>query len=186
MDLATFIASYGYLAVFAGTFIEGETALILGGFFSHRSCITLPGVILAAFAAALASDQVWFHVGRTTGTSRIIGRPALQARAKKIMLLLETHKLLLIVGFRFVYGMRIVAPVMLGATGINPWLFLVLDGASAAVWATGIATLGYFFGQSISLLITQIHPYDTWIFLGVIVLAALLCGIAFLRNRRAK
>ena len=31
-----FIERYGLLAIFAGTVLEGETAVILGGFFAHQ------------------------------------------------------------------------------------------------------------------------------------------------------
>ena len=36
MSLAALLEHYGYLAVFAGTFVEGESMLLLGGYAAHR------------------------------------------------------------------------------------------------------------------------------------------------------
>jgi membrane protein DedA with SNARE-associated domain len=36
MTLESILDPYGYLAVLVGTFLEGETILVLGGFAAHR------------------------------------------------------------------------------------------------------------------------------------------------------
>jgi len=35
MNLESIIEAYGYAAILVGTFLEGETILILGGFVAH-------------------------------------------------------------------------------------------------------------------------------------------------------
>ena len=52
-DGAQLIQSYGYWAILAGTFLEGETILVLAGFAAHLGYLQLPWVILAAFAGSL-------------------------------------------------------------------------------------------------------------------------------------
>jgi membrane protein DedA with SNARE-associated domain len=42
MTLEPFVEAYGYLAVLAGTFVEGETILVLGGFAASRGYLGLP------------------------------------------------------------------------------------------------------------------------------------------------
>jgi len=36
--LQSFVDTYGYLAIMVGTFFEGETILVLGGFTGHPGC----------------------------------------------------------------------------------------------------------------------------------------------------
>ena len=62
--IQTLIQNYGYWAVFVGTFIEGETILLLGGFAAHRGYLALPWVIVAAFFGSLCGDQLFFFLGR--------------------------------------------------------------------------------------------------------------------------
>ena len=64
MSLESLIDTYGYLAILVGTFFEGETVLVLGGFAAHRGYLDLPGVILAAFVGTLLGDQLFFVLGR--------------------------------------------------------------------------------------------------------------------------
>lgn len=64
MTIADFLSHYGYLALLIGTFLEGETILVLGGLAAHQGYLDLAGVILAAFAGSLMGDQFFFLLGR--------------------------------------------------------------------------------------------------------------------------
>jgi membrane protein DedA with SNARE-associated domain len=37
------LQKFGYLAVFVGTFLEGETILVMAGFFAERGYLTFSG-----------------------------------------------------------------------------------------------------------------------------------------------
>ena len=69
--LAHFIATYGYLAVFVGTLLEGETVLVLGGFAAHRGHLSLPVVMVVAFAGSLLGDQTMFWIGHAYGSALV-------------------------------------------------------------------------------------------------------------------
>ena len=45
------LQKFGYLAVFVGTFLEGETILVMAGFFAERGYLQIPLVILVALTA---------------------------------------------------------------------------------------------------------------------------------------
>ena len=60
MDLQSIIENYGYAAIFIGTFLEGETILILAGLAAHQGYLVLTWVILAAFLGSLCGDQLFF------------------------------------------------------------------------------------------------------------------------------
>ena len=64
MTLEYLIHTYGYLAILLGTFIEGETVLIMGGLAAQLGYLRLPWVIAAAFVGAVSWDQLLFVAGR--------------------------------------------------------------------------------------------------------------------------
>src|ERR1051325_4806479 len=66
---------FGYLAVFVGTFLEGETILVMAGFFAERGYLHLLGVILTAFAGAFVGHVFWFWLGRTQGVKLLARMP---------------------------------------------------------------------------------------------------------------
>ena len=60
MDLQNTIETYRYAAILIGTFLEGETILVLAGLAAHQGYLMLTGVILAAFFGSLCGDQLFF------------------------------------------------------------------------------------------------------------------------------
>jgi len=81
--LSEMIAKYGYLAVFVGTFFEGETILVLGGFAAHRGYLELPYVMLAAFVGTVLGDQLYYFIGRRWGVRLLEKRPRWRERSAK-------------------------------------------------------------------------------------------------------
>ena len=91
MSLAELFATYGYYAVFLGTFIEGETVLLLGGIAAHRGYLDLPTVIAVAFAGGWLGDQFYFFLGRRYGQAILMRFPALQIQAQKAQRLTQRY-----------------------------------------------------------------------------------------------
>jgi len=52
--MESLIQQHGYWVILAGTLLEGETVLVLGGFTAHRGYLDLPLVMLVAFAGGAA------------------------------------------------------------------------------------------------------------------------------------
>ncbi|MGW8187802.1 MAG: DedA family protein [Desulfobacterales bacterium] len=82
--LESLIEKFGYLAVLLGTFLEGETILVLGGFAAHRGYLLLAGVILTAFCGSLMGDQLFFFLGRRNSRAFLDRRPLWKARADRV------------------------------------------------------------------------------------------------------
>lgn len=70
MDLASFIAQYGYIAIVLGAIIEGETVAVLGGIAANTT-LSLPMVYFMAFIGAWLCDSVLFLVGHYYGPAII-------------------------------------------------------------------------------------------------------------------
>jgi len=186
MNFEHLVISYGYPAILIGTFLEGETILILGGFAAHQGYLELPLVMLAGFLGTFFGDQLYFHIGRRKGIEFIEERPHWQVRTDRIFHLLHRHQVLLILGFRFVYGIRTVTPFILGASGIGVARYLVLNLIGAIVWTVAVCALGYFVGQAAEHFLQQVKHYELWIFGGIIILGASAWIIHWLVSKRGK
>jgi membrane protein DedA with SNARE-associated domain len=136
------------LIILVWTFIEGETIVIIMGYCALDGHPHLAVVIAAAFLGSLAGDQTWFFVGRRRGRTAVAKRPFLQQRAEKVYSILHKHRYWLILGFRFLYGLRNNTPFALGMSEVKTRTFVILNVIGAAVWATAFALAGYAFGTA--------------------------------------
>jgi membrane protein DedA with SNARE-associated domain len=162
------IETWGYPAVFAGAFFEGETVLIIAGFLASGAHLDLTFVILSGYLGGIAGDQFYFYLGRLRGRQLIERRESWRPRLQRIESVLARHGTLLMLGYRFIYGFRLVTPLVLGAFGVARLRFLAFNLVNAAVWSALIASLGYAFGEVAARLFAEAHRYELVI---VIVLA---------------
>ena len=186
MDLAGLIESYGYLAVFIGAFLEGETILALAGLAAYRGYLDFKLVVLAAMIAGFLGDQFYFFLGRWKGKQILARFPNMEARAKRFDAMLARWHAPLIVCIRFMYGFRILGPIMLGMGRVPAWKFVVYNFIGAAIWAPLIAGIGYFFGHVLEAVLADLKRYELWAFAGVVVIAFTIWGIHWLRARRSE
>ena len=164
MSLEELISNYGYAAITIGTFLEGETILILGGISAHRGYLELPWVIVCAFFGGFFGDQAYFYIGRTRGAQFLSKRPHWEKKSEKVLRLMQSHQTALILGARFMYGLRTVTPFFIGVAKVSPVRFLVLDAIGALVWAIVVAYLGYAFGYVFEAMIPAIKHYEITFF----------------------
>jgi membrane protein DedA with SNARE-associated domain len=186
MTLEHVIDSYGYLALVVGTFLEGETILVLGGIAAKLGYLRLPWVIVSAFVGTLMSDQLFFFLGRWQGQAFLLKHPHWNSRAKKVHRMLERHRIPIIIGFRFVYGFRTVTPFVLGMSRVPAIEFIVFNIVGAAAWASAIAVLGYAFGKAMELLLGDIHHYEKWILLSVIAAGSIIWLLHLAANKKRR
>jgi membrane protein DedA with SNARE-associated domain len=147
--LETWIERYGYFAIFLGTFLEGESVLLIGGALAHRGFLSLPLVAISAFAGAVAGDQTWFRVGRHYGPAFLARHPRLQKHHGRAQALLERFGDGFVIAFRFIVGIRSITPLLLGTTTYRAPRFLALNVFGCAVWSSAVAAAGYFLGAGI-------------------------------------
>ena len=183
--LEQFLQHYGYAAILLGTFLEGETVLILGGLAAHRGYLGLPGVLVAAFVGSLCGTQAMFYLGRWRGATIIERRPVLRARVARAQRLMQRYQSGLMLGYRFLYGMRSVLPALWGMDTLSGARFLVLDFIGAMVWTAAITALGWTIGGAAQAMIGRMQHFELLLF-GLIAIAGLGLWVArVLRARRA-
>jgi membrane protein DedA with SNARE-associated domain len=168
------LARFGLLAVFAGTFVEGETVLVLAGFAARRGYLDLPDVLLAGFLGTLLGDQLWFLLGRTRGRQVLARRPAWHARVERAHAWIVDHQGAVLWTFRFLYGLRTVAPFVLGMSGVRPLRFAAYNLLTAAVWTLAIGGAGYALGTALEELLGDLRRLEGLVFLAIAATGALL------------
>jgi membrane protein DedA with SNARE-associated domain len=173
MNIELIIEAYGYPAILIGTFFEGETILLMGGFAAHQGYLSLYWVITAAFIGSLFGDQFFFYLGRKHGQKLIARWPSWNFRAKKVHKLLDRYNTPLILSLRFLYGMRTIAPFAIGMSSVSFSKFALLNIMGALVWAVVIGSGGYLFGHVLESVIGKVRHYELGI-MGIIVITGIL------------
>lgn len=186
MSLQLLIQQYGYIVIAIGTFFEGETVLVLGGLAAQLGYLELPWVVLSAFGGTVCGDQLYFFIGRSRGRDLLARRPHWQRRAQRVFRILHRHQNLLLLGFRFLYGLRTVTPFVVGMSPVSTARFVSLNILSAAIWAIAVGALGYVFGSAIQTVLGDIKHYEVVILLSIAAAAAVTWGVSVWRRRRSE
>lgn len=181
MTIAALVAQYGYLAVFVGALLEGETVLLLAGAAAQRGLLSYPVVVLIAFFAGTLGDQILFAIGRRYGTALLRRYPGFEARAARIRELIRRHQNALVVGVRFMYGLRLIGPVAIGMSEVSARRFLVFNLIGAAIWAPLVVGVGFLFGEALDRVLAGLGRFEA---LALGVVALIVIGVALGRRRR--
>ena len=182
-DLVELLQTYGYVALLVGTFLEGETIVIIAGFLAQQGYLSPPLIALCAFCGSVTSDQLMFLLGRKKGISIIKRFKRLEKNVDKATRLMARYETPLILGFRFIYGVRNITPILMGVSGVSHVKFLVLNVIGGAVWAVSFTMAGYFFGHAVTAFLEAV-PHAGRYFLGG--LFVVIVGVWFWRKQRAK
>ena len=146
-----FLHTYGYLALVAGTFFEGETAILVASSLVHSGFFKGYYTVLFAFIGSFASDWLYYMIGRINGAYFVDKRPKLKARMEPVQRFFQSHRLQILFSYRFLYGFRIILPLMIGLGGVRPLSFLGYSVFAGLFWATTVSTIGYLAGMFLEL-----------------------------------
>lgn len=176
MSLADLVTQYGYGAVFVGSLLEGETVLLLAGAAAHKGYLSFAVVVGLAFCGGTLGDQILFAIGRRYGVTLLQRYPRLAARAAPVKGLIRRHQNGLIVGVRFMYGLRLIGPLVIGMSEVPARRFMLLNLLGAAIWAPLVVGTGYGFGHALGVLSEGIERFES-IALGMLVAAVCIFGL---------
>jgi membrane protein DedA with SNARE-associated domain len=182
---AALLHHFGYLAVFAGTFLEGETILVLAGFFASRGKLSLPLVLLVAAAGAYAGHVFWFWLGRSQGTRLVRRFPRFERQIARSLELIERHGAGAIFLTQYLYGLRVASAVVFGLSAMSRRKFLLYQALSCALWATLIGLLGYFFGRAVARVLGQAAVVEKYAIVAILLLGGAIFLYHRLRERQA-
>ncbi|AFJ46473.1 putative inner membrane protein YohD [Shimwellia blattae DSM 4481 = NBRC 105725] len=185
MDFNALIAHWGYAALLIGCMAEGETFAILGGVAAHQGLLQFILVVLSVALGGMIGDQVLYLLGRKFGT-RILNRfTRYRKKIGQAQRLITGHPKLFVIGTRFMYGFRIIGPVLIGASHLPPRVFLPLNILGAVLWSLIFTSLGYLGGELIGPWLHDLNQHlRHWIWL--IIVLALVVGLRLWMRRRRK
>jgi len=184
MDLPALLEQYGYFFVFLGTFLEGETVLVLAGYFAQHGYLDLGTVMVTAFLGAVCGDQLFFHLGRRHAKGLLARFPKLREKVNVALRRVEDHQVKVCLTMRFLWGLRIALPVALGLTEMNARRFFWLNLVSAAVWSCVFSLVGYGTGSVISRIFEDLQAHEKWLALGLLAVVALVVWLRWHGARR--
>ena len=185
-DLVELLQSYGYLALLIGTFLEGETIVIIAGFLAQQDLLSPFLIALCAFCGSVTSDQLMFILGRWKGVAILQRFGKLEKKVAKATRLLARYETPLILGFRFIYGVRNVTPILMGVSGVNHLKFLVLNVIGAAVWAISFTAAGYFFGHAVTAFLEAVPHAGRYVIGGLAVIGFCIWLRFKIKSRRSE
>jgi membrane protein DedA with SNARE-associated domain len=140
------VIGYGLLAAIlfvesAGLPLPGEPALI-----AAAERLSTPLVIAVAIAAAVAGEAVAYGLGRRFGRGPL-QRLGLAARAQELF---AHHGMTVVVLARFVIGLRTVAAVLAGASGMEGRRFAAANVLGAVTWVPAVLVASHTVGAELA------------------------------------
>ncbi|MEV6735260.1 DedA family protein [Streptomyces sp. NPDC051364] len=199
LDAQPLLAAFGVLGVavvmfaetglLVGFFLPGDSLLFTAGLLcagtaDEAATLSLPWVLVAAAAGALAGAQVGYLIGRRAGGA-VLSRSKskrLHDGAERAEELLERYgQAKAIVLARFVPVVRTVLNPLAGALNIPTRVFTVWQVAGGLVWTVGLVLAGYALGSSIP----NVDPYLLPIIALIVAVSLLPLAAELLRSRRA-
>lgn len=141
-----FLNQYGYVALMIGTFFEGEAAILFVSSLIHKGLFAFPLTVLSAFLGSFASDWIYYFIGRLNGIYFLAKRPKLHAKVSVFTQFFHRYRFQVLFSYRFLYGFRVVIPLVIGMSGLPPTKFLFYSVFTGLIWATTVCSVGYWTG----------------------------------------
>ncbi|EHF8986047.1 DedA family protein [Salmonella enterica subsp. enterica serovar Agona] len=185
MDINTLITHYGYAALVIGSMAEGETVTLLGGVAAHQGLLKFPLVAAAVALGGMMGDQLLYLLGRCYGGKILRRFPRYHTKIRRAQKMIQRHPYLFVIGTRFMYGFRVVGPLLIGASRLPPKIFLPLNIVGALIWALLFTTLGYLGGEVIAPWLNDLDQHlrhGVWLILAIV----LVVGVRWWLKRRGK
>ncbi len=177
---------YQYWVVIIGALVEGEMILILAGAAAYYGLMHVHLVILIAFIGALLHDNALFFVGRFLGKKLLEAYPKILKKTEKVMSYILKYNTYFILGFRFVYGIRTITPLVIGTSSIKFLRYTTLVTISAFTWATIVVYFGYSSALALEAIVENFDRYRRYLGIGLGIVLVLLIGWLQYRSQRKK
>lgn len=176
------LREYGYWVLLIGTFLEGETILLIAGYMASMGVLSLPMCIGAAFLGTFMGDQLYYYIGRAYGVTLIRRwNRDWRRRMRRVLVLLKKYDTWFILSFRFIYGVRNVTPFAIGMSRVSPIRYFLLNATAAGIWAVTFGMAGYLFGKAVEQFLGE---YQLWFLGGIVAVAATVWIVRKVREKR--
>lgn len=142
IDWASFLQHYGYYAVLIGTFLEGETILLLSAYAVQHDIFNFWLLITVATIGSFIGDQFYYQIGAKFGHSFIHNRPKLAQKFHQASQWIDRYPTLSILFMRFAWGLRTVIPISFGIKKYPLPHYIMVNIAASFLWAFVVVSIG--------------------------------------------
>ena len=166
---------FGESGMFIGFFFPGDTLLLSAGVFAGQGKLSLAAVFVVVSLAAIAGDNVGYHIGKRYGR-RLFRKPDglvfRQEYVQRAEAFYERYGSKTMLFAHFVPVVRTFAPAVAGVARMNYKQFVIFDAIGDMAWAVIVTLIGYWFG-------TKIPNVDHYILLAVAAVMIITLGPTF-------
>ena len=167
--LIHYLVRYGVSLVFLNVFAEQigapvpavPTLIVAGALARNGQMSSTHAILIAAVAASLVADWIWFLLGRRYGYRilRTLCRISLSPDScvRDTEARFERWGLKSLLFAKFVPGFSTVAPPLAGAGKRGTAAFLLYDGVGALLWAGASVAVGRLFHRQIAEVLTKLE-----------------------------
>jgi membrane protein DedA with SNARE-associated domain len=171
-----------------GAPVPAVPTLIVAGALARNGQVSSTNVMLAAIAASLLADWIWFALGRRYGYRilRTLCRISLSPDScvRDTEANFERWGMRSLLFAKFIPGFSTVAPPLAGATGASALSFLVYDGIGAAIWAGAAVAVGRAFHNAIARILQRLEDLGWWAVVFVVSILTLIVLFKWWQRRR--
>lgn len=185
-NFVQWVQDWGYIAVFLGSLVEGESVILTASSMAYLGYLSLYKIMIVAFIGTVLADQALFLLGRHYGPGIFDRFPKLKKSANRAFALLHRFDVWFIISCRFIYGIRITSAIVIGAAQIPLWRFIPLNLLSALIWTLVSCIGGYMLGDLMKDILDNFNLIQKYFFAGLGLTAVIIGSYVIWRRWRLK
>ena len=173
-----------------GFFLPGDSLLVVSGLFAAAGKLNVALVMLAFFLGSVIGDNTGYWTGRVMGKTlfnRESSRIFKPSRVEKAKQFFDKYGVKTVVLARFVPIVRTFAPLVVGATEMPYYKFLMFSILGGALWISSMVLAGYFLGSVVERALgIKLEDHIEKVVIVVVFLSLLPPIIEFLKHKFGK
>lgn len=137
------LEALGYMGAFIGAIVEGEVCLISALQTARLGHTDFYGILLAAFLGTQTIDwSLYLSARRWKDNTYFDRKPALRSKLDRMSGFLHHYPEGMLLTYRFMYGFRVVLPLLFGISRIPIFKFALYSFIGTLLWITVVASIG--------------------------------------------
>ncbi len=166
--------------------VPAAPLLVIAGSLIAVDLVPLFDVVVAALVGNLIGDGAWFYAGRKYGYRilRLLCRISMSPDTcvQQSQSLIQRWGGASLITAKYVPGVSLIAPPLLGALGMSLPRFLAYELLSAAIWSGGFLALGWIFNAHVQTILNTLSQAGG----AAAIAVALVLGVVLVRHWRRR
>lgn len=170
--------------------VPGELAMIAGAIYAGAGQLNVVAVGVVSFLASVVGAIIGYAVGRLAGRAIVLryGRWVFirEHHLDKAERIVDKYGGVVVVVARFIVGLRELNGLISGVSGMDPITFTAFNLVGAAAWVGTWISVGYFAGNHIEAIYTEVTRYALYAIIAAVMLLAAWVGLRLRRRVRRR